>query len=152
MQRCFADAHKKGGAEAPSVSWGSRLGFAAGEADGRGTGMVVGLDVDKADHALLDLLPGALQGRAAVLGFFDIFGVAAQGLGHLVIARVAEVAARLVALGIGGPAAVEADDAEERQFVPYRGVELHRVLAERAVTVQADDLRRRLGGLGADRK
>src|SRR5215469_8380689 len=115
-------------------------GFAAGEAHGCGAGAVVGLDVDKADHALLDLLPGALQGRADGLGLFDIFGVAAQGLGHLVVARVAEIAAGLVALRVGGPAAVEADDAQERQFVAYRGVELHRVLAERSVAVQADDL------------
>src|SRR6516225_4966542 len=54
---------------------GSRL--AAGEAHGRRAGAVVGLDVDKADHALLDLLPGALQGRADALRLFDIFGVAA---------------------------------------------------------------------------
>jgi hypothetical protein len=54
-----------------------------------------GLDVDKAGHALLELLPGALQGRADALGLFDIFGVATQGLGHLVVAGVAEVAAGL---------------------------------------------------------
>jgi transketolase N-terminal domain/subunit len=55
------------------------------------------LTFDKADHALLDFAPGALQCRADVLGLFDIFGVAAQGLGHLVVARVAEIAARLAA-------------------------------------------------------
>jgi hypothetical protein len=38
----------------------------------------MGLDVEKSDHALLDLLPGALQGRADVLGFFDIFGLTAH--------------------------------------------------------------------------
>ena len=64
-------------------------GFAAGEAHGRGAGAVVGLDVDKADHAVLDLLPGAL--RANVLGRFDIFGVATQRLGRLVVARVAQI-------------------------------------------------------------
>ena len=31
----------------------------------RGAGAVIGLDVEEADHALLDLLPGALQGRGA---------------------------------------------------------------------------------------
>src|SRR5690349_18415009 len=72
-------------------------------------GAVVGLDADEADHALLDLAPGALQGRADVLGLFDVFGVAAKGLGHLVVAGVAEVAAGLVALRVGGPAAIEAD-------------------------------------------
>src|SRR5262249_14782619 len=91
----------------PSSSASGRLsGLAAGKPDGRGAGAVVGIDVDKADHALLDLVPGALQRRADVLRVLDIFGVAAQGLGHLVVARVAEVAAGLVALGVGGPAAV----------------------------------------------
>src|SRR6516225_2225030 len=41
-----------------------RSGFAAGEAHRRGAGSVVGFDVDEADHALLDLLPGASQGGA----------------------------------------------------------------------------------------
>ena len=36
--------------------------------------------------------------------------------------------------------------------MPDRGVELHRVLPERAVAVQANDLRIWLGGLGADRE
>src|SRR5208282_6246846 len=117
---------------------GGGSGLAAGETHGRRASAVVGLDVDKADHALLDLLPGAQQRRADALGLFDIFGVAAESLGHLVVARVAEVAARLVAFGVGGPAAIEADHAEERQFVAYRSVELHRVLPKGAVAVQAD--------------
>jgi hypothetical protein len=29
------------------------------------------IDVDEADHAAFDLLPGALQGRTDVLGLFD---------------------------------------------------------------------------------
>src|SRR5215467_14260386 len=111
-------------------------GFAAGEAHGCGAGAVVGLDVDKADHALLDLLPGALQGRADGLGLFDIFGVAAERLGHLVVAGVAEIAARLVVLRVRGPTAIETDHAQQRQFVPDRGVELHRVLPEGAVAMQ----------------
>ena len=36
--------------------------------------------------------------------------------------------------------------------MPHRGVELHPILAKRAVAVQTDDLCRGLGGLGADRK
>jgi hypothetical protein len=35
-----------------------------------------------------------------------------------------------------------ADDAQQRQFVPGGGVELHCILPERAVAVQAGDLRR----------
>jgi len=73
-------------------------------------------------------------------------------MGHDVVAGVAEIAAGLVAFGVGGPAAVEADDSQQRQFVAHRGVELHRVLPERAVAVQADDLGLGLGRLGADRK
>src|ERR1700757_1460765 len=92
---------------------GAGSGLAAGKAHGGGAGAVVGLDVDEADHALLDLLPGTLQRRADGLGLLDIFGVAAQGLGHLVVAGVAEVAAGLVALRVGSPATVEADDAQE---------------------------------------
>ena len=68
------------------------------------------------------------------------------------VARVAEIAVGLVALRVGGPAAVEADDAQQRQFVPHRRVELHRILAEGAVAMQADDLCRGLGSLGADRE
>src|SRR5262252_2273449 len=92
------------------VGWGS--GFTARKAHGGGASAVVGLDVDKADHALLDLVPSALQGRADALGLFYIFGIAAQGLSHLVVPRVAEVAAGLVAFGVGGPAAIEADYAQ----------------------------------------
>src|SRR6516162_5988060 len=142
---------KKGApAGAPSAARAGRSGLAAGKTHGRGAGAVVGLDVDEADHALLDLAPGALQRWADLLGLFDIFGIAAQGLGHLVVARVAEITPGLVALRVSGPTAIEADHAQERQFVPHRGVELHRVLPERAVAVQANDLCRGLGGLGAD--
>jgi hypothetical protein len=90
------------GAEDPEgvhfVTREQRSGLSAGKAHGRGAGAVVGLDVDEADHAFLDLAPGALQGRADVLGLFDKFGVSARGLGHLVVACVAEIAAELVAL------------------------------------------------------
>jgi hypothetical protein len=113
---------------------------------------VIGLDVDEADHAFLDLLPGTLQSRADVLELFDKFGVSARGLGHLVVACVAEIAGGLVALGVGGPAAIKADHAQQRQFVPHRGVELHCVLPEPPVAVQADELRVGLRRVGADRK
>jgi hypothetical protein len=63
-------------------------GLAAGKAHRCRAGSVAGLEVDKADQALFDLAPSALQGRADVLGLFDIFGVVAQGLGHPVVARV----------------------------------------------------------------
>src|SRR6266851_4824557 len=127
-------------------------GFVIGEAHGGGAGAVVGLDVDQRHHALVDLFLGAFEGRADVFRLLDILAVGAEALGHDVVAGVAEVAARLVVIRVRGPAAVEADDDEQRQFVAHRGVELHRVLAERAVAMQADDLLVGLGGLGADGK
>src|SRR6266566_1979986 len=128
------------------------LGLVIREAYGRGAGAIVGLDVDQRDHALVDLFLGALEGRADLLRLLDIFAIGAEALRHDVVARVAEVAARLVALRVGGPAAVQADDAEQRQFMAHRRVELHRVLPEGAVAMQADDLRIRLGRFGADRE
>jgi hypothetical protein len=104
------------------------------------------------DHALLDLLPGALQGRTDALGLFDIVGVAAESLGHLVVARIAEIAAGRVAFGVGGPGAIEADDSQQQQLVPDRSVGLHRVLPRRAVAIEADNLYVGLAGLGTDRK
>src|SRR5438105_1851645 len=56
-----AAAKEKGAPGRPFATRSGRSGLAAGKAHGRRTGAVVGLDVDKADHALLDLLPGALQ-------------------------------------------------------------------------------------------
>ena len=44
-----------------------------------------------ADHVLLDLLPGALEGRADALALLDIFGVATQDLDHFAAAGVAEI-------------------------------------------------------------
>src|SRR6266481_6187729 len=91
LETFFSLRAGRGARRRPFVTGSSRSGLAAGKAHGRRASAVVGLDVDKADHALLDLAPGTLQGRADVLGLLDIFGVAAERLGHLVVARVAEV-------------------------------------------------------------
>jgi hypothetical protein len=72
----------------PPVRWPRPLRCRGWRTAPSWAGAVVGPDVDKADRALLDL---ALQGRADALGLFDIFGVAAERLGHLVVAGVAEV-------------------------------------------------------------
>src|SRR4051794_33427756 len=125
-------------------------GFAAREAHGRGPGAIVCLYVDQRAHSLVYLLLCPLQGRPDVLRFLDIFAVGAEALRHDVVTRVAEIAAGLVALRIGGPAAIEADHDEQRQLVPDRGIELHRVLPERAIAVQANDRRVRLRDLGTD--
>src|SRR5579863_696722 len=60
----------------------------------RGAGAVGGLDVDAGDHAVIDLLLRALQGRADLFRPLDIFAPAAERLGHLVVARIAEIAPR----------------------------------------------------------
>jgi len=85
---CSRQPPRRKGLVASPLPWrvSGRSGFAAGETHGGSAGAVVVLDVDEADYALLDPLPGALQGRADLLGLLDIFGLAAQGLGHLVIA------------------------------------------------------------------
>jgi hypothetical protein len=48
------------------------------EADGRGAGAVVGLEVDERDHAVVDLLLRALQGGTDVFRPLDVFAVAAE--------------------------------------------------------------------------
>jgi len=68
--------HEKGARRRLFLSRSGRLGFAAGKAHGGSAGAVVGLDIDKADHALR---------------LFDIFGVATQGLDHFAAARIAEI-------------------------------------------------------------
>jgi hypothetical protein len=74
-----------------------------------GAGAVVGLDVDQRDRTAIDLLLGALQCRTDFVGALDIFAIAAARFGQLVEARIAEIAAGLVALWVGGPTAVETD-------------------------------------------
>jgi hypothetical protein len=88
-----------------------------GESHSAGAGSVVGLDVDERDQAAIDLPLGAVQSRADFVGALDIFAAAAERSGHLVEARIAEIAAGLVALRVGGSAAVEADHHEDRNIV-----------------------------------
>ena len=58
-----------------------------------GADAVVGLDVDKADHAVFDLGPR----RRSIVGLAD----------------VAEIGAGLVVFGAGGPAAIEVNYAQD---------------------------------------
>jgi hypothetical protein len=114
-----------------------------GKSHGSGPGAVVGLYVDKRDRTAVNLPLGTVQSRANFIGAFDIFAVAAERFGHLVEARVAKSAAGLVALWVGGPAAVEADRHQDRNVVAHRGVELECVEAKRAVAVDDDALAKR---------
>src|SRR5262245_36460919 len=108
-----------------------------GEADGLGAGRVVGDDVDDGGLAGGE---GAFQGWADVVGFFDVLAVGAEVHREPIVAREAEIAARLGQrprpLGVRGPAAVVADDAYDVDLVAHRRVDVHRVDAERAVAVQ----------------
>src|SRR5690606_38139959 len=76
--------------------------------------------------------------------------VPTEGLGELVEARITEVTAGLLLVGIARPAAILADDREDRQLIADGRVELHGVHAERAVTVQHDHLLVGQRDLGAD--
>src|SRR5271166_4589106 len=80
------------GTSSPILPGTARLGLAAGKAHRRRTGAVVGLDVDETDHALLDLAPGTLQGRADVLGLLDVFAARRQMTCALGLAALAPTA------------------------------------------------------------
>src|SRR5688572_671197 len=107
-------------------------------------------DVYQRRLAVLDRFLRALQRRADVFRLFDLLAVAAQALREEVEARVAQVAPGLLLLGIGRPAAVQADDDDDRKVVARGGVELHAVETERAVAMQHHHLLVGLRGLGAD--
>ena len=62
------------------------------------------------DRSEWELLPHPVERNTNRL--LDILAIGAEALRHDVIPGVAEVAARLVALRVSGPAAVQADDAE----------------------------------------
>src|SRR5436189_4815145 len=105
---------KKGGRSRPFPTTRCRdSGHVVREAHGGGAGAVVGLDIDQRHHALVHLLLRAFQGRADVLGVLDIFAMSTEALRHDVVPRIAKIAAWLVALRVGGPAAVEADHAKQ---------------------------------------
>ena len=85
-----------------------------GECRRGGARAVIGLDVDERDRAAIDLPLGAVQSRTDFVGTFDIFAVAAERFGHPVETRIAKIAAGLVALRVGGPAAVQANHHQDR--------------------------------------
>src|SRR6185295_19298608 len=91
------------------------------EADGGGARLVVRDDVD---HRRLARGPRALKRRADVVGLLHVLSVGAHGHGHLVPAGIAQVAAGLVSIRIGGPAAVVADDHQHGNVVPDGAVDL----------------------------
>ncbi len=75
--------------------------------------------------------------------------MATKRFSHLVKRGVAQLAAGLLAFRIRGPAAVQADHGDDGNLVASRGVQLHPVQSERAITVQHQHLLFRLGDLGA---
>src|SRR5215204_4439152 len=91
----------------------------------------------------------ALERRPDVLRLPDLFPVAAEHLGELVVADVAELVADVAALlavlldlAVADLVHVRvvADDPDEGEVEPDRGVEVEAREAERAVTEQAHDL------------
>src|SRR3984957_10649218 len=115
-----------------------------------GAGAVVSLDVDKRNRAAIDLPLSAVQSRANFIRVFDVFAITAERFGHLVETRIAKITTGLVALGVSGPASVEADPHQDRNVMAHRGVELECVEAKRAVAVDDDDLLVGLGDLRTD--
>src|SRR5208337_1431436 len=101
-------------------------------------------------HAVVHLGLRTLQRRADLFRLRDILAVAAERLAHPVEPHIAQVAARLLAIRIAGPAAVQADHDQDRDLVAHRGVDLHGVHAHRAVAVHHDHLLVGAGNLGAD--
>ena len=85
---------------------------------------------------------------------FDELAVRAEIHGQPIVAGIAEVAPGLRQRSrprrIGGPAAVVADDGDDRDVVADGGVDVHRVDAERAVAVQHQHLGVGLRELGTD--
>src|SRR5438093_6395221 len=90
------------------------LGGVGREANRLGPSPVVGLHVD---HRRLAGRPRPLERRTDLRGLLDVLAVRAEVLGHLVVARVAEVAPGFVLLRVGRPAAVEADHHQDRDVV-----------------------------------
>src|SRR3954463_16286001 len=97
----------------------------------------------------LAALAGALDRGPDVLRLADLLAVAAQHPGELVVADVGELVADVAAVGAVlldlavadlVHVRVVADDADERQVEPHRGVEVEPGEAERAVAEQAHDL------------
>src|SRR5262249_10648858 len=89
------------------------------EADRRRPRPVVG---DHVDDGRLPGRRGALERGPDLVWLLAVLAVCAEVLRHLVVARVAEIAAGLVLLRIGGPSAVVADHAQDRHPVTDGGV------------------------------
>src|SRR3954463_10402964 len=106
----------------------SGCGF--GESDRHRARGKIGYDVDERRPAVLERRFRALQRRPDIFRFLDLLAMAAERLRHQVEARITEIPSRLVMLRLGRPAAVQADDDEDRQLMTRGGVEFHRVQTE----------------------
>src|SRR6266540_2907808 len=104
--------------------WAKPLGAIRGEPHRLRPRLGIGDDVD---HRRLAGSPGPLEGRTDLVRLVDELAVGAELLRDPVIAREAQVAARLLPRGIGRPATVVADDDHDGNPVTDRRVHLHRV-------------------------
>src|SRR5690349_6566808 len=78
-----------------------------GKRGGGSAGAPVGQDVHEGGAIGIE---GALQRRSNLGGIFDVFAMTVKRFSHLVEARVAKFASGFLAVRIGRPAAVQADD------------------------------------------
>jgi hypothetical protein len=102
----------------------------------------------------------ALDGRGKIGGRRDELAMAAQRLGHLLVARGQELAAvralrSIVSelnLALGIPRGVVADHGDEGQRVAHAGVDFRHVKTKGAVSQDRDDRRGGVGGARRKRK
>src|SRR5262245_10144604 len=105
---------------------------------------------------------GSLEGRANLLRLFDVFSMPAERLDDAIVARVRKRRRRrairpvelLLTAADLHPTGVVADDADHLDFLSHHGFELHGMEAERAGSVEDQDVAlraRQLGGHGVTR-
>src|SRR5262245_40575317 len=103
------------------------------EAHGRGPGPEIRFDID--DSGLTGS-KGTFQCRTNVGRGLDILAMATKGIHELFIPLVAQLTSDLPPIRISSPATVHTDHRYNGKIVPYRGIHLHGVHAERAIAVQ----------------
>src|SRR5262249_16896286 len=98
---------------------------------------VVRLDVDQCRYTGFEC---ALECRTDLSRIFNILAITAERFGHFFESRIAELAARLLALFVSSPTSVQTNHRDHGNFEARRRIELHRVEAERTIPVQYQHL------------
>src|SRR5262249_46341884 len=126
---------------------GTASGGVVRKPHGRGPGSEIRFDID--DSGLTGS-KGTFQCRTNVGRGLDILAIATKGIHELFISLVAQLTSDLPSIWISGPAAVQTDHRDDGQMVPYRGIHLHGVHAERAIAVQDEHWLIWLGSLSTN--